>query len=214
MSRARAYGAPAIVATQVLESMRVEPRPTRAEVSDAANAVEDGADAIMLAGETAVGAFPVRAVQMLDAVIRDAESIPTSAHVLPAVNITRSLHGPALCEAAVTLATTARADAIVAVTDAGRTARVLSALRPEAPILATTPASEVAAALALVWGVVPVVSGERNIERLTAELQDRGLIAPGSIVVFVNVHQDQDRSDANFLHVRKTGVSFAPPGTP
>ena len=212
--RARAYGAPAIVATQVLESMRVEPRPTRAEVSDAANAVEEGADAIMLAGETAVGAFPVRAVQMLDAVIRDAESIPTSAHVLPAVNITRSLHGPALCEAAVTLATTARADAIVAVTDAGRTARVLSALRPEAPILATTPAREVAAALALVWGVVPVVSGERNIERLTAELQDRGLIAPGSIVVFVNVHQDQDRADANFLHLRKTGVSFAPPGTP
>ena len=72
---ARALGLPAIVATQVLESMRVEPRPTRAEVSDAANAVDEGTDAIMLAGETAAGAFPVRAVQMLDAVIRDAESL-------------------------------------------------------------------------------------------------------------------------------------------
>jgi pyruvate kinase len=204
--RARAYGDPAIVATQVLESMRVEPRPTRAEVSDAANAVEEGADAIMLAGETAVGAFPVRAVQMLDAIIRDAESIPASTHVLPVVNITRSLHGPALCEAAVTLATSARADAIVAVTHEGRTARLLSALRPEAPILAATPGHEVAATLALLWGVVPFVSGERNIERLTAELQARRLIAPGSIVVFVNVNQDQDRPDANFLHVRKIGV--------
>jgi len=86
LARARSAGRPVILATQVLESMRSEPRPTRAEVSDAANAVLDGADAIMLAGETAVGAFPTRAVQTLDAIIRDAESIPTDSRVLPVVD--------------------------------------------------------------------------------------------------------------------------------
>ena len=92
--RARALGRPVIVATQVLESMRVEPRPTRAEVSDAANAVDEGADAIMLAGETAAGAFPVRAVETLDAIIRDAESMPTVASACPAVDPTGSRARP------------------------------------------------------------------------------------------------------------------------
>jgi pyruvate kinase len=201
--RARNAGCPAIVATQVLESMRVEPRPTRAEVSDAAHAVDQGADAIMLAGETAVGAFPVRAVRTLDAVIRDAESAGPSERVLPAVDPTGSRHGRALCEAAVTLATTGQADAIVAVTNEGRTARLLSALRPSVPVLAAAPDTQVAAALALLWGVMPFVSAERNVERLKAELLERRLIDAGSVVVFISVSADQDRTDANFLQVRK-----------
>jgi pyruvate kinase len=200
---ARAFGQPAIVATQVLESMRMEPRPTRAEVSDAANAVDEGADAIMLAGETAAGVFPVRAVQMLDAIIRDAEPIAAFPHVLPAIDPTVSLHGPALCEAAVTLATTARAAAIVAVTHEGRTARLLSALRPPAPILAATPNLELAASLSLWWGVEPFVSVEANLDRLEAAILDRALLAPGSVVVFINVSPAHHRTDANFLHVRR-----------
>ena len=165
---ARALGLPAIVATQVFESMRVEPRPTRAEVSDAANAVDEGADAIMLAGETAAGAFPVRAVQMLDAVIRDAESMLPPESVPPAIDSGSSRHGHALARAAVTLATTGEADAIVAVTTEGRTARLLSACRPTAPILAATPNGEVAGSLSLLWGVLPFITAERNIDRLTA----------------------------------------------
>jgi pyruvate kinase len=202
---ARAVGQPAIVATQVLESMRVEPRPTRAEVSDAANAVDEGTDAIMLAGETAAGAFPVRAVQMLDAIIRDAEPLATFPHVLPAIDPQVSLHGAALCEAAVTLAHTARASAIVAVTHEGRTARLLSALRPAAPILAATAHAELAGSLRLWWGVEPFVSVETNLDRVEALMLERGLLTPGSVVVFINVSPAQHRIDANFLHVRQVG---------
>ncbi len=202
---ARSHALPAIVATQVFESMRVEPRPTRAEVSDAANAVEEGADAIMLAGETAAGAFPIRAVQMLDAVICDAESMPSTTRILPVVDPTGSLHGPALAEAAVTLATTSHADAIVAVTSAGKTARLLSAMRPSAPIFAAAPDATVAGTLALPWGLVPFVTVERDVEGLKRELLERRLIPPSSLVVFINVSPEQDRRDANFLHVYRLG---------
>jgi pyruvate kinase len=214
---ARSLGLPAIVATQVFESMRVEPRPTRAEVSDAANAVDEGADAIMLAGETAAGAFPVRAVQMLDAVIRDAESMRPpvlsfsgSGNAAPAIDTASSRHGQALAQAAVTLATTGQADAIVAVTIEGRTARLLSACRPAAPILAATPDGDVAGALAMLWGVLPFITAERNIDRLTAELVERRLLRPGAVVVFINVSPEQDRTDANFVHVRQVSARGAP----
>ncbi len=207
---ARAVGRPAIVATQVFESMRVEPRPTRAEVSDAANAVEEGADAIMLAGETAAGAFPVKAVQMLDAVIRDAESMLPPERTPPAIDAASSRHGQALAQAAVTLATTGQADAIVAVTAEGRTARLLSACRPAAPILAATTDGSVAGSLSMLWGVLPFVAAERNIDRLTAELVERRLLAPGAVVVFINVSPEQDRVDANFLHVRQISARGTP----
>ena len=129
--RARALGRPVIVATQVLESMRKEPRPTRAEVSDAANAVDDGVDAIMLAGETASGAFPVESVRTLDAIIREAEQLPPLA-VVSERSLMHAEHGRALCEAAVTLADRGQASAIVAVTRGGNTARMLATFRPAA----------------------------------------------------------------------------------
>jgi len=206
---ARLRGIPVIVATQVLESMMTEARPTRAEVNDAANAVEDGVDAIMLAGETAVGAFAARAVQTLDAIIRDAEAIPADE---AAVALRRRAddydHVHALCAAAVTLADRGDAQAIVAVTRGGSTARRLSTLRPRAPILATTSRADTARRLALHWGVVPVhidlgdhvdLAGSFIGEQLVAH----GLIASGATVVLININPDLTRSDANYLRIQR-----------
>ena len=203
--RARAAGRPVIVATQVLESMRVDPRPTRAEVSDAANAVGEGADAIMLAGETAVGAWPARTVQTLASIIVEAELTPSFEHVPPIVDPTGSMHGRALCEAAVTLATTGRADAIVAVTREGKTARLLSALRPQTRIIAATGSHQVAGMLALFNGVTPMITPARGLEALERILIERRIVSAGSTVVFISVNPDMTRLDANFLNVQRIG---------
>ncbi len=205
--KARRAGVPVIVATQVLESMRVEPRPTRAEVNDAANAVDDGVDAIMLAGETAIGRFPARAVQTLDAIIRDAEASPEIG-VLALPDAVRHDHADALCEAAVTLAERGDARAIVAVTRGGGTARRLSARRPRAPVFATTDRPETARRLAIYWGVVPLVTdiGEDVDSAGTLvghELVRLGLLTPGSVVVLVNISGDLGRADANFLKIQR-----------
>ena len=198
---ARRRGVPAIVATQVLESMRYEPRPTRAEVTDAAHAVDEGADAIMLAGETAVGRYPVRAVQVLDTIVREAEK---AAAPLPRVEMPVSLaaeHGRALCEAAVTLAERTRAAAIVAVTESGQTARLLAALRPSARILAATASPQTGARLSLVWGVMPVVTPAPTLDSVRETLASRHLVPAGAIVVFVSMHQVLGRENTNFVHV-------------
>jgi pyruvate kinase len=202
---ARAAGRPVIVATQVLESMRVDPRPTRAEVTDAANAVAEGADAIMLAGETAVGAWPEKTVRTLASIIVESERTPSNDIVRPVGDPTGSVHGRALCEAAVTLATTGRADAIVAVTREGKTARLLSALRPEIRVLAATPSERVAATLALLRGIAPVITEACELEGLERMLLDRRLVAAGSVVVFISVSPDLSRADANYLNVQKIG---------
>ena len=203
---ARALEVPVIVATQVLESMRTEPRPTRAEVSDAANAVDDGVDAIMLAGETAAGTYPVKAVQTLDLIIREAESMPPVRQVDRAQLVAGHAH--AVCEAAVTLAERGDAAAIVAVTRGGRTARVLSALRPRAPIFAATDEPGVSRRLALSWGVVPVLTdlaGDVNVaaSRIGTELVTRGAIEAGAVIVLVGVSEDLSPGPSNFLKLQR-----------
>ena len=206
--KARRKSTPVIVATQVLESMTSEPRPTRAEVSDAANAVDDGVDAIMLAGETAAGAYPARAVQTLDAIIRDAEASPEIQLRPPPQPAAHADHAQAICEAAVTLAEVGDAKAIVAVTRGGGTARRLSALRPHAPIFATTDRDETARRLALHWGVIPLVTeiGE-NVDAagmlIAQQLVGRGLVASGAAVVLVSISADLTRTDANYLKLQR-----------
>jgi len=208
---ARRRGIPVILATQVLESMTHESRPTRAEVSDAANAVYGGVDAIMLSGETATGAFPARTVQTLDAIILDAES---SASVDTPITLRRVVeehghdHARALCAAAVTLADRGDAQAIVAVTRGGSTARRLSALRPHAPILAATNEALTARRLALHWGVVPMCMDIGDPVDLSGtvigrQLVAHGVVGAGAAVVFININPDLTRTDANYLRMQR-----------
>ena len=207
-TRARVLGVPVIVATQVLESMRTEPRPTRAEVSDAANAVDDRVDAIMLAGETAIGAHPVRAVETLDMIVRDAESLPAERGTVAQDTHTLPPHGHAICEAACTLAQHSGAVAIVAVTRGGKTARVLSALRPRAPIVSLTDQEAVARRLALAWGVHPFVAdlgGDMSTAatRVRESLIERGIVPVGALVVIVSVTPDLVPGPSNFLKLQR-----------
>jgi pyruvate kinase len=203
----RTLHVPVIVATQVLESMRTEPRPTRAEVSDAANAVDDGVDAIMLAGETAAGAYPVRAVHTLDRVICEAESMPSGRPNLERSRLT-SGHYHAVCEAAVTLAERGDATAIVAITRGGTTARVLSALRTRVPVYAASDDPVVTRRLALAWGVVPVLAeigddvastGARISEQLVAS----HAFERGAVVAFVSVSTDLGPGPINFVKLQR-----------
>lgn len=205
---ARAAGVPVIVATQVFESMRTAPRPTRAEVSDAANAVDDGVDAIMLAGETAVGDYPVATVQTLDAVIRDGESMPSARSMLLDDAHVLSGHGRALCEAAVTLADHANAHGIVAITHGGKTARLLSALRPRAPIFGATDQHDIAHRLGLSWGVMPVVADLRgDVEtvalRIGRQLAERGQVPADGVIVVVSINPDLEKGRTNFLKLQR-----------
>jgi pyruvate kinase len=170
--------------------------------------VADSVDAIMLAGETAMGRFPARAVQTLDAIIRDAELTP-SLKPASVVDLTHATdHAQALCEAAVMLANRDDAQAIVAVTRGGGTARRLSALRPRAPIFATTDRSEMARRLTLYWGVMPVCTeiGE-NVDAagtlIGQELVTRGLVPAGSVVVLISISPDLTRNDANYLKIQR-----------
>ena len=200
--RARDAGVPVIVATQVLDTMRYAPRPTRAEVSDAANAVDDGVDAIMLAGETAAGAHPVLAAQTLDAILRDAESARPE-RVVPGDMGDR--HDRALCDAAVTLAAAAGATAIVAITGSGATARQLAALRPTIPVYAVTASDAVARQLALYRSVAPLVApaGRLVVGQLKPELVRRGIVRAGDAVVIARVHSDLEVEDANFVELQR-----------
>jgi len=202
--RARRRGLPVIVATQVFDSMRTEFRPTRAEVSDAANAVDDAVDAIMLTGETAVGIDPTRTVQTLDAVIRAAESLSPSLEIEPGLEVSDVPHNRALCQSAVTLAASGHADAIVAVTRGGKTAHMLSAFRPAVRIFAVTPDPVVARRFALSRGVLPLVADlDPTGLAIERQLLERNLLPAGAVVVFVSVNADLTRADANFLRIRR-----------
>jgi pyruvate kinase len=164
--------------------------------------VDAGADAIMLSGETAVGHHPVRAVKVLDSIIRNAESVPPI-RTLPTPSPEGPDHLHALSDAAVTLAARGGADAIVAITREGRTARLLSARRPETPIFAVTDKVEVARRLPLWWGVTPVIDSLVDESDAIAARVVKARFGSPSIAVIVNTSPDLESTKANFLRVRR-----------
>ncbi len=148
-------GKPVITATQMLESMLHQPEPTRAEASDIANAILDGTSAIMLSGETAIGAYPVEAVETMDMIARVVEPSLGYRHELPSAGEQPTI-GQAMSNASCDIAEALAARAMLVPTSTGRTASAVARLRPSRPIIALTPHDHCLQQLALEWGVVPL----------------------------------------------------------
>lgn len=190
IARCNAVSKPVITATQMLDSMIRNPRPTRAEVADVANAIYDGTDAIMLSGETAAGKYPVDALQMMAEIAE-----MTEPHLDYKVFIEhRSMDGREKISSAVALATVRtaknlKANAIVTPTMSGNTARLISNFRPKVPIYAITPNSTIQHKLQLIWGVTPLKGYQRDttdhiMSQAMNVVRSRHLIHKGDLVVF------------------------------
>jgi len=166
---ARRRGIPAIVATQMLESMTASPAPTRAEASDVANAVYEGADALMLSAETASGAYPMEAVGIMSRIIERVERDPLWPGLMDAEHAGMDEHDVDALVAAARKAAEAQSTACMVVfTTTGGTARRMARERPLQPILALTPKAETARRLALVWGLEPRLGPEpKSLEEVT-----------------------------------------------
>lgn len=178
----------AIVATEMLESMIESPRPTRAEVSDVANAILDGTDAVMLSGETAAGKYPIEAVRTMSAIISEVEHSPRfRARPSPALDQNDSF-ATAVARASVAAAQQLGISTIVCCTETGRSARLLSKHRPAARVVAFTPRQETYRRMALYWGVTPFVipsyaTTDEMLLSVTRVLLGRGLCRRGEAVV-------------------------------
>jgi pyruvate kinase len=184
--RALEAGKPVITATQMLESMIEHAEPTRAEASDVANAVLD-ASALMLSGETAVGAYPVESVAYMDRIARAVEPSLGYRHELPEADESPGV-GRAMSNAACDLAETLRASAILVPTATGHTASAVARLRPRRPIVALTHNQFAVQQMALEWGVIPLLVSQANDVEDLWELsidaaREAGLVAPGDRIV-------------------------------
>ena len=180
-------GKPVITATQMLESMLHQPEPTRAEASDVANAILDGTSAIMLSGETAIGAYAVEAVETMDRIARAVEPSLGYRHQLPSVGEQPTI-GQAMSNASCDIAEAIAAKAMLVPTSTGRTASAVARLRPHRPIVALTAHDHCLQQLALEWGVVPLrIPQTTDVAELWAlsleAARKSGLVEPGDRVV-------------------------------
>jgi len=203
-------GVPVIIATQMLESMIENPRPTRAEANDVANAVLDGADAVMLSAETSVGKYPVEAVKTMDRIIRRAE-VQGKDHLdieeSPADRDRRVFD--AIGRAACVMAKQIGASAIVPLTHSGYTALNISKYRPPARIIAITGREKILRRLNLVWGVRGIIvpgfedSSDVAFTRIKNELKARGYVNNGDYVVFTAGIPLMSKGTTNAIKVEK-----------
>jgi pyruvate kinase len=213
ISKANAAGKPVITATQMLDSMIENPRPTRAEVSDVANAIYDGTDAVMLSGETAVGKHSAKAVQMMDRIAKYTEAsigykhlTDDSYHRTDASDVLTQSIAQATCDVAVSL----NAAAIITATSSGKTAFAVSRYRPASIIIAATPRPEIVSRLALVWGVWPFRVGDiqNSDEMMKACIdvaQESEIVKEGDMVVVTGGVPVGRSGSTNFLKVHQIG---------
>jgi pyruvate kinase len=204
---ARRWAKPVIVATQVLESMIDSPRPTRAEASDCANAVLDGADAVMLSGETSVGKFPIITVQTMGRII---EAVEAESVAAPALTHTPRTRGGVISFAARDIAERIDAKALIAFTFTGDTVRRMARLHTALPVLAFTPREEVRNQLALTWGArtfaTPAVdTTDEMVEQVDQAILDIPGFAPGDTVVIVAGSPPNTTGSTNLIRVHRLG---------
>jgi pyruvate kinase len=205
----REAGKPVVTATQMLESMIGNPTPTRAEASDVANAIYDGTDAVMLSGETAVGAYPIEAVKMMDRIARTVEAdemyiADMREHAPAPEDTTADAVSLGVCNMAHTL----RSQLIVTFTSSGATAIRVARNRPEAPILAITPSERAYHQLSIVWGVLPhltddISDTDEMVSTANQVIMERGLLEPGARFVITAGVPFGTRGTTNMIRVER-----------
>ncbi len=202
----RRAGKRCITATEMLESMIKQPRPTRAEISDVANAVYDGSSAVMLSGETAAGLYPVQAVQAMARIALQAESKEQFIQKLEDKDYLIRSTADALSHSACTLARDVKAKAIVVCTRTGGTAKMVSRFRPMIDIIGMTTDARSYQKLALSWGVLPVMSEEYNsvdvlFHFAKCAARDSGLVKKGDVIVITGGTPNGKSGNSNLINI-------------
>jgi pyruvate kinase len=205
---AREYAKPVIVATQMLDSMITNSRPTRAEATDCANAVLDGADALMLSGETSVGAFAIEAVQTMARIIEKTEQ--EALHLIPALQHNPKTKGGAITKAATEVGLTIGAKVLAAFTKTGDSARRMSRLRSPIPILALTPDAATFNQMSLTWGVEPILTPlvtttDEMVKQVDAILVETQRVAKGEQIMIVAGSPPGIPGSTNAMRVHRVG---------
>jgi pyruvate kinase len=212
ISKCNLAGKPVITATQMLESMVKNPRPTRAEASDVANAVLDGTDCVMLSGETAGGDFPIHSVSIMRRICEEAESVIDYYSLFNSIRdgvmaVNQKLDVPeSVASSAVKAATDSNCQLIIALTETGHTARLLAKYRPSQPILALSAGESTSRHLQVCRGVislqVPSFQGTDHVIKSAIEhAKDMGLVKVGDRVVAVHGVQEEVSGHSNLMKI-------------